>query len=400
VSKLPPTPVRAPQSAASDPEGGIRFDRNELAGAFGDIGTDLPLIVGMTLAAGLDSASVLIMFGLMQIATALRYRLPMPVQPLKAMAALVIAQHIEGSILYGAGLAVGLTMLLLTATRAIDWLARVVPKSVVRGIQFGLGLQLASIALRDYVRADGVPGYLIAGLGFLITVSLLGNRRFPPALFVMSLGVIYAFAFKINPQVVVQSVGFHLPTFHAPVWQDITTGFVLLALPQIPLSLGNSLLATRQIVGDLFPAKKLTVRKIAWTYSFMNLINPFFSGIPTCHGSGGVAGHFAFGGRTGGSVIIYGSLYLVLGLFFSAGFSEVIKVFPLPILGVLLFFEGLALVRLIRDLADSSSDFIVALLVGMMALLLPYGYVVALIAGTALAYLSRRGTIALEKVGH
>jgi hypothetical protein len=55
---------------------------------------------------------------------------------------------------------------------------------------------------------------------------------------------------------------------------------------------------------------------------------------------------------------------------------------------------------LIRDLADSSSDFIVALLVGMMALLLPYGYVVALIAGTALAYLSRRGTIALEKVGH
>jgi hypothetical protein len=291
-------------------------------------------------------------------------------------------------------------MLLLTATRAIDWLARVVPKSVVRGIQFGLGLQLASIALGDYLRADGVPGYVIAGVGFLITVVLLGNRRFPPALFVMTLGVIYAFVFKISPRVVVESAGFHLPTFHTPVWQDITTGFVLLALPQIPLSLGNSLLATRQIVSDLFPAKELTVRKIAWTYSVMNLVNPFFSGIPTCHGSGGVAGHFAFGGRTGGSVLIYGSLYVVLGLFFSAGFSEVIQVFPLPILGVLLFFEGLALVRLIRDLADSASDFIVALLVGMMALLLPYGYVVALVAGTALAYLSRRGRIALEKVGH
>jgi hypothetical protein len=91
---------------------------------------------------------------------------------------------------------------------------------------------------------------------------------------------------------------------------------------------------------------------------------------------------------------------VVLGLFFSAGFSEVIKVFPLPVLGVLLFFEGLALVRLIRDLADSPSDFNVALLVGMMALLLPYGYVVALVAGTALAYLCRRGVVALDKVGH
>jgi hypothetical protein len=51
----------------------FRFDRNELAGAFGDIGTDLPLIVGMIVAAGLDAASVLIMFGLMQYATACRW---------------------------------------------------------------------------------------------------------------------------------------------------------------------------------------------------------------------------------------------------------------------------------------------------------------------------------------
>jgi len=100
-----------PEPPAADvSQGGIRFDRNELAGSFGDIGTDLPLIVGMTLAAGLDSASVLIMFGAMQVMTALVYRLPMPVQPLKAMAALVIAQQIEGNILYGAGLAVGGTV--------------------------------------------------------------------------------------------------------------------------------------------------------------------------------------------------------------------------------------------------------------------------------------------------
>src|SRR5205823_3212546 len=103
----------------------IRFDRNELACAFGDIGTDLPLIVGVILAAKLDSASALILFGIMQILTALRYRMPMPVQPLKAMAAIVIAANgkIDGKVLFGAGLAIGVIMLFLTITGLIDWLA-------------------------------------------------------------------------------------------------------------------------------------------------------------------------------------------------------------------------------------------------------------------------------------
>jgi hypothetical protein len=70
--------------------GRVRFDRNELSGAFGDIGTDLPLIVGMILAAKLDPASVLTLFGAMQLLTGLIYGLPMPAQPLKAMAVLVI----------------------------------------------------------------------------------------------------------------------------------------------------------------------------------------------------------------------------------------------------------------------------------------------------------------------
>jgi hypothetical protein len=112
---------------------GLRLDRNELAGAFGDIGTDLPLIVGMILASGLHSASVLVMFGLMQWFTAVRYRMPMPVQPLKAVAVLVITQKVAPSVLYGGGLAIGIAMLLLTVSGGITWLARVVPKAVIRG---------------------------------------------------------------------------------------------------------------------------------------------------------------------------------------------------------------------------------------------------------------------------
>ena len=369
--------------------GGIHFDRNELAGAFGDIGTDLPLIVGVILAAHLDSASALILFGTMQILTALRYRMPMPVQPLKAVAALVIAQKISGNILFGGGLAIGILMLFLTVTGLIDLLARVVPKAVVRGIQFGLGLQLATLALKEYVGADGINGYVLAAIAFVLIIILMGNRRYPAALFVIAIGLAYAIIFKLNGPTLLQGIGFRLPHIYRPTSQDVLTGLVLLALPQIPLSLGNSVLATRQITEDLFPERRLTVRGISFTYSMMNLINPFFGGIPTCHGSGGMMGHYAFGGRTGGSVILYGGLYLILGLFFSASFAHVVQVFPLPILGVLLMIEGMRIMLLIRDTVDVKAEFSIAVLVGLIAAGLPYGYLVGICIGTILYYVGR-----------
>ncbi len=364
-----------------------RFDRNEFSGAFGDIGTDFPLIVGMIIAAHLDVASVLIMFGVMQLFTGLLYGMPMPAQPLKAMAVIVIAQKLSGNVLYGAGLVIGVLMLALTVTGLIGWLARAVPKIVVRGIQFGLGLQLAYLALKDYIPADGRWGYALAGAAFLLTLLLLGNRRFPPAPFVIALGILYAIAFKLTGTLPGHGFGLRLPLLHVPAWHDVLTGFILLTLPQLPLSLGNSILATRQVADDLFPERKVTIKKISATYSFMNLVNPFFSGVPTCHGSGGIAGHYAFGGRTGGSVMIYGMLYLGLGLFFSRGFATAVQLFPLPVLGVILLFEALALMRLTRDTAGKPGEFAIVLLVGLICFGVPYGYVVGMVVGTALAYL-------------
>jgi len=364
-----------------------RFDRNEFSGAFGDIGTDFPLIVGMILAAGLDVPSALILFGAMQVLTGLTYGMPMPAQPLKAMAVIVIAQKLSGNILYGGGLAIGVMMLLLTVTHTIEWLARAVPKSVVRGIQFGLGLQLAYLALKEYVPADGRAGYALAGTAFLLTILLLGNRRFPPAPLVILLGFGYALIFKLSGGLPAHGLGVRWPALHQPSGHDIWIGFLILALPQLPLSLGNSILATRQVAEDLFPERHVTVKKISWTYSAMNLINPFFSGIPTCHGSGGIAGHYAFGGRTGGSVIIYGALYLGLGFFFSGGFGTAVQLFPRPVLGVILLFEALALMKLVRDMMAAPGDFALVLLVGLLCFGVPYGYVVGLVAGTGLAYL-------------
>jgi uncharacterized membrane protein (UPF0136 family) len=364
----------------------IRFDRNELSGAFGDIGTDFPLLVGMILAAGLDAPSVLIVFGAMQVMTGLVYGMPMPLQPLKAMAVIVITQRIAPNVLYGGGLAIGIFMLLLTVTGLIGWVARIVPKSVVRGVQFGLGMQLASLALKDYVTADGWPGYALAAVAFALTLALLGNRRFPPAPFIILLGIAYAFSFKLSGGSLAHAAGLSLPQLHRVEWPDVVTGFFVLALPQLPLSLGNSILATQRVAADLFPEKKVSVRKISLTYSLMNLISPWLSGVPTCHGSGGIAGNYAFGGRTGGSVVIYGTLYLTLGLFFGGGFQAAVKLFPLPVLGVILLFEAIALMKLVRDMLSNAADFFIVLLVGLIAFGLPYGYVIGVILGTVIAY--------------
>ncbi len=383
--------------AESAPARRVRFDRNEFSGAFGDLGTDFPLLVGMIPAAGLDAGAVLTAFGLMQILTGLLYGLPMPVQPLKAMAVIVITQRISAPVLYGGGLAIGLAMLLLAVTGLVDALARVVPKVVVRGIQFGLGLQLATLALREYAGAEGWAGYGLALAAFALTVGLLGNRRFPPAPWVILLGVLYALLVRWEAGWPAGGAGWRWPSLHWPSVQDVATGFLVLALAQWPLSLGNSILATRQLAADLFPERPVSVRKISLTYALMNLLHPLLGGVPTCHGSGGMAGHYAFGGRTGGSVVIYGSMYLLLGLLLSGAFRTVVLLFPKPVLGVILLFEALALLTPARDTAASKGEFSLMLLVGFLAAGLPYGYGIALAAGTALAWLARRGRTAFGR---
>ncbi|MFN3840807.1 MAG: putative sulfate/molybdate transporter, partial [Cyclobacteriaceae bacterium] len=305
-----------------------------------------------------------------------------------AMATIVISQKIAGPVLLGAGLVIGVVMLLLSVSGLLDKLARWVPKSVVRGIQFGLGLSLCLLAFKEYIPANGLTGFILAAIAFLLIVVLIDNRKYPASLMVIVAGLLYASVTKLNLHELAQSIGINLPQANTPSLDAIAKGFVLLALPQIPLSLGNSILATRQVAQDLFPERTdLTIRKIGLTYSIMNLAAPWIGGIPCCHGAGGMVGHYTFGGRTGGSVIIYGILFIVLGLFFGNSFHQLIEVFPLPLLGTILLFEGAALLLLIRDLANDQKGLVVAILTGLLAFGLPYGFLIGIITGLLLHYM-------------
>jgi hypothetical protein len=97
-----------------------------------------------------------------------------------------------------------------------------------------------------------------------------------------------------------------------------------------------------------------------------------------------LAGHYAFGARTAGSVIIYGGFYVLLGLLFSGSFEVLLHAFPMPLLGVMLLFEAVALSRVALAL-DRERDLGITALTGLIVLGLPYGFLVGLLLGS-LAY--------------
>lgn len=375
----------------------LRFNWQELSGSFGDLGTDLPLLVGIITSASLDSSSVFSLFGLAQILTGILYGLPMPMQPLKAMAVIVMTEKLDGSILWAGGFMVGLLMLLLTITGLLSQLARWIPQSVVRGCQLGLGLSLTSLALKTYLPEEGILGYGLGLLSFLVLL-LFRYRRVPGGLFVVLLGLGVALSRVLADPALNLTAAWHWhpPQFRPLHPSSLLPGLVLLALPQLPLSITNAVIATRQTAQDLFPDRFPSTTKIALTYSLINLVLPFLGGVPLCHGCSGLAGHYALGARTGGAVVIYGTLYLILGLFFGPSVDKLLKIFPMSILGVILLFEAWLLMSFIKDQVGSSQDWMLTLLVGVIALNLPQGFLVGTIVGTALYHLAKRKIVLIQ----
>jgi hypothetical protein len=368
----------------------LSFSRHELAGAFGDLGTDLPLLVGVVLATGMDAPAVFVTFGVLQVLSGLAYRLPMPVQPLKAMAAIAIAGKIAPPLLAAGGLIVGVTMLVLANSGALEWMARTVPKAVVRGIQVGLGLQLLMLAVTRFLPSGGWLGWALAAAAVAIVVGFRHNRLVPPGLLVLALGL--AVAAVTWPADLLGPWGFRLPSLPTrwPTTEEFGRAALLLALPQIALSLGNSVLATRQVVTDFFPDREpLSVRRIGTTYGLMNLLAAPVGGLPVCHGSGGIVGHYVFGARTGGSAVIYGITLVLAGLFLVGDPAAFQRLVPGPILGALLLVEAVAVLLLVRDLWRWPSAFALALICGATAAFAPYGYALALVLGTLTSLLLR-----------
>lgn len=366
-----------------------RYDKMEWAGAFGDLGTLIPFAVAYITIVKVDPLGLLFMFGICLLVAGLYYRTPIPIQPMKAIGAAAIAGGMSPAALFGSGLTTGLFWLIAGATGAIRPIAKLATKPVVRGIMLGLGL---SFMVDGINRMKSAP--LLAGVALVVTFYLLSNPKVPAMFVLLLIGVVAAVI--LNPRLLADlariDLGFRLPHlgWDRFTWNDIVTGTLLFTIPQIPLTLGNAVIAITAENNELFPERKVTEQKIAVSQGIMNIVSPFFGGIPMCHGAGGMAGHIRFGAKTGGALVILGSLLVMIALFFSASVSTIFAAFPNAILGVILFFAGAELALVVRDVGQDKASFYVMLTVAAFAM---WNMGAAFVVGVALDNCLRKGWI-------
>jgi hypothetical protein len=387
------TSVKADDGKVAEGAVGVRtknlYNRMEWAGAFGDVGTLIPFVVAYITIVKVEPLGLLFMFGICLLAAGFYYRTPIPIQPMKAIGAAAIAGGISPAALFGSGITTGIFWFVAGATGAIRPIAKLATKPVVRGIMLGLGL---SFMVDGVHRMKTAP--VLAGFALVVTYILLTNPKIPAMFMLIVIGVVSAVI--MNPQIMSElakiHIGFKLPVFSLPMitWNDIVVGTLLFTLPQIPLTLGNAVIAIVAENNELFPDRQVTEKKIAISQGIMNLVSPLFGGIPMCHGAGGMAGHVRFGAKTGGALVILGSLLVLIALFFSDSVAIIFKIFPNAILGVILFFAGSELAIVVKDIGDKKTDFYVMLIVAAFAM---WNMGVAFLVGVIMDNCLRRGWI-------
>ncbi|KAE8662965.1 Molybdate transporter 2 [Hibiscus syriacus] len=373
---------------------------DELSGAVGDLGTFIPIVLTLTLVSHLDLSTTLIFTAFYNIITGLLFQIPMPVQPMKSIAAVAVSEtpHLTTSQIATAGASTAAVLLLLGVTGLMSTLYRLLPLPVVRGVQLSQGLSFAFSAIKyirynqDFIASKsttprawlGLDGLVLALSSLLFLVIFTGSGDYndrnesddddqprrrnskrlrimgsiPAALIVFLLGLVLCFIrdpsifgdLKFGPS----KIGFLSIT-----WNDWKVGFLKGAVPQIPLSVLNSVIAVCKLSGDLFPDRaELSAAKVSASVGAMNLVGCWFGAMPVCHGAGGLAGQYRFGARSGWSVVFLGIGKLVIGLVFGNSFVRILNQFPIGILGVLLLFAGIELAMASRDMSSKEESFV------------------------------------------
>jgi hypothetical protein len=333
---------------------GIRFGTRELAGAVADLGVLLPIAVALIVANGLSATAVLLPAGLLYITVALAYGLPIPVQPLKAFGAIAIAKDLGSDEIAAGALLMGAIFVVLGRTGLIDLAAKAFPKALIRGVQITVGLLFLKIAwglVADPPSSfdeGGLGTSTAAGVALLGLVFLLALRKVAISLALVGAGVALMLV-QAGDELALGPSALVLPTLDADV---LLTALTVLVIPQLPLSFANSCLATADAARTYFGERAAPIRpgRLAQTFGSANVVAGAMSGMPVCHGAGGLTAHHAFGARTGGAPLAIGIVLLVLALAAGSGLAAVLTAFPLPILAALLAAAGVLHVGLARDL--------------------------------------------------
>ncbi|MCF8045274.1 MAG: putative sulfate/molybdate transporter [Desulfarculaceae bacterium] len=386
----------------------FRFDRMELAGALGDLGTLLPIAIAMILINGISPLGVFFSIGLFYIVSGIYFGVTVPVQPMKVIGAYSIATAMTPDQILASSFLMGIFLLIIGVTGAIDLIRKATPQPVIRGVQLSTGALLISGGIKfiigtskfqalqhaaePYLSVQSVGPVsvtLVIGVAAgIVTLFLLDSRKFPAGLIVVAGGVAAGLLLgaRIGPDT---AFGVHLPAilpFGFPANADFSFALFALVLPQLPMTIGNAVLAYTDLSGQYFDkrSEKVTNRRACISMALANLASFCVGGMPLCHGAGGLAAHYRFGARTAGSNLIIGTVFAVLALVLGEGIMNVIQLLPMSILGVLLVFAGSQLTLTIMDL-ESRKDYFVAVLI--LGITLASNLAAGFITGMAAAHI-------------
>lgn len=387
------------------------FDRMEFAGSLGDLGTLLPLAIGMIMINGLSPLGLFFSIGLYYVLSGIYFGITVPVQPMKVIGAYAIATAMTPNQILASGAMVALVFLLIGLSGAMALIGRLIPRSVVRGVQLSTGVLLTAQGIKFMVGTSKfqvlrqvaepylsvqslgpIPiGIIIGILGGLLTLLLLENRKLPAGLLIVFSGALMGLLWGTHEGFDALRLGFNIPEilpFGMPTGLDFTFALFALVLPQIPMTLGNAVMAYVDLSRDYFgdQSNKVTYRSACISIGLANVLSFFVGGIPLCHGAGGLAAHYRFGARTPGSNILIGAFFLILAVLFGNQALALVNLLPMALLGVLLVFAGIQLSLTIIDVKSHKELFVVVLMLGItLASNLAAGF----IAGIGIAYALR-----------
>jgi MFS superfamily sulfate permease-like transporter len=359
---------------------GYRLSRSEISGAFADLGLLIPLEAALIAVNGLNPTSTLLGVGIFYIAAGWYFGLPMPVQPLKALAAIAIARELAPDVIAAGALLMTVSLAFLAVIGLIDRLYSVVPTAVVRGVQLGLAYVLIRGAINllekplapDAAQASlsiagaSVPFMVALAPLFLLGIALLVRKPLVPAsLAVLVAGIATGIALgrwdggaELGPAAF--SAGM-------PGLEAFGTAAAVLLTAQLPLTLANSVIATADASARYFPeqAGRATPRRLSLSIAAGNLWAGFFGGLPVCHGSGGLTAHYRLGARTPMATTLLGLVLVGVALALGLMAQDVRTLIPLPFFGVLLLYVGVQHVALAANV-ERSSDLLYVALAGIL----------------------------------
>lgn len=341
----------------------------------GNFGTVLPLLGAVALTSGMSLSLMILLCGCWYILSGVLYKCPVSVEPLKVVAAISIALHLSPEIIAASGILIGIILIFLGGINGMGWVQNHIPSSVVRGVQLGLGFILLKSSIIDFGSVD-IRLFIIGVVIILVLYFLKKIRQFPDfsALLLLALGLAIIFYVNGIPQLSLPD----LPVITLPLITDYYYAGVNLVIPQIPVTIANSILATTLLLSDLYKCK-VSVNRLSVTVGLMSLSSSLLGGFPLCHGAGGVAAHYRFGGRSGWTMIIGGIILIILASIFTN--QILIHSFPQGLFGALLSVVAIEMI----SMGTKTDNIYISGIMGIMAIFVGLAY--SLIIGIGLAVL-------------